>query len=370
MPKRVRIFPQDVEEDQTAQAGAEQLFASAVHDQWADYLSFHRFYLTHFGYVPEVIELQGVNCGKAFKWLETNYGEAFNKQHSYTIYAASGKPKSIERFVFLWEDTMLRFDDGNDKVYCLFLKADEEAIDTLRKGLMKFPVRDDSHLGKIKVLSREGSRVDLVDLKVTKPRLRISDNYNDDFQEVHKTILKRLRKKNDKGIVLLHGKPGTGKTSYIRYLVCSVKKQVIFLPPNMAGALNGPDFMNLLMENPDSILVIEDAESVIIDRERANGSPVSSLLNLSDGLLSDCLNIQVICTFNTDLTRVDEALLRKGRLIARYEFGKLKPAKATELSAKLKKNKSYSEEVLLTEVYNNDMELNLTEKKTHIGFRK
>jgi hypothetical protein len=44
------------------------------------------------------------------------------------------------------------------------------------------------------------------------------------------------------------------------------------------------------------------------------------------------LNLQIICTFNTDLTNVDEALLRKGRLIAKYEFKALAEQKSQALS--------------------------------------
>ena len=160
-------------------------------------------------------------------------------------------------------------------------------------------------------------------LEILKPRLSIEDNYNDDFAEIHQTIIKRLSKKNDKGLVLLHGKPGTGKTSYIRYLISSLKKNVIFLPPNMAGAITNPDLISILIDNPNSIFVIEDAENIVIDRSRNGRSPVSALLNISDGLLSDCLNIQIICSFNTDISRIDSALMRKGRLIAKYEFKEL-----------------------------------------------
>ena len=45
-----------------------------------------------------------------------------------------------------------------------------------------------------------------------------------------------------------------------------------------------------------------------------------NILNISDGLLSDELCIKFICTFNAPLKDIDEALLRKGRLAARYEF--------------------------------------------------
>ena len=94
--------------------------------------------------------------------------------------------------------------------------------------------------------------------------------------------------------ILLIGGPGTGKTSYIRYLITKLKKKVIFLPPDMATALTNPNLIPIFIENPDSIFVIEDAENIVLDRERNGNSSVSALLNISDGLLSDCLNIQII----------------------------------------------------------------------------
>jgi SpoVK/Ycf46/Vps4 family AAA+-type ATPase len=80
------------------------------------------------------------------------------------------------------------------------------------------------------------------------------------------------------------------------------------------------------------VIVIEDAENIIRDRRTSSGSSVSNLLNISDGLLADFLNVQLICTFNSPLTMVDSALMRKGRLIAKYEFGKLCVEKAQALS--------------------------------------
>jgi len=179
-----------------------------------------------------------------------------------------------------------------------------------------------------------------------------------------------LSKKNDKGLVLLHGKPGTGKTSYIRYLITQLKKNVIFLPPNMATALTNPDLIPTLIDNPNSIFVIEDAENIILDREKGGNSSVSALLNLSDGLLSDCLNIQIICSFNTDVSRIDSALLRKGRLIAKYDFQDLAIEKANKLSEKLGYEPNFTSPKSLAEIYNqDDKSFHELRKLNPIGFQ-
>ena len=205
---------------------------------------------------------------------------------------------------------------------------------------------------------------------ISKPKLSIDDNYNDDFKEIHQTIMKRLSKKNDKGLVLLHGRPGTGKTSYVRHLISSINKDVIFLPPNMAGAITNPDLISVLIDNPNSIFVIEGAENIVVDREQDGHSPVTALLNISDGLLSDCLNIQIICSFNTDISKVDSALLRKGRLIAKYEFKELTIDKAQKLSQKLGFTTSFNTPMTLTAIYNQDeKDFQQEKKRNQIGFK-
>jgi len=120
----------------------------------------------------------------------------------------------------------------------------------------------------------------------------------------------------------------------------------------MMNTMANPEFINILVDNPNSVLIIEDAENIIVNRANASHSAVSTLLNVADGLLSDCLNIQIICTFNVPITSVDDALLRKGRLIAKYEFGKLAITKAQALSEKLGYDVTINEEMTLSDIYN------------------
>ncbi|CAF1498033.1 unnamed protein product [Adineta steineri] len=180
--------------------------------------------------------------------------------------------------------------------------------------------------------------------------------YGNDFVSVHEKIIKSLNTLENKGIVLLHGIPGSGKTHYIRYLIHEIQgKTLIYVPPDMAKEISSPDFLPFLMQYPDSILIIEDAENIIKDRNESSfpSQAVANLLNLSDGLLGDAMHQQIVATFNCDLTTIDPALLRKGRLIANYEFNKLDLENSKILSEKLGfGTKNITEPMTLAEIYN------------------
>jgi len=207
-------------------------------------------------------------------------------------------------------------------------------------------------------------------MEIKKTKLDLGMYYEDDFIEVDKTIQERLGTEDDKGIVLLHGLPGTGKTTYLRYLIGRLKKKVLFLSPTVAGSIMNADFMDLLIDNPNSVLLIEDAENIIMDRRISNDSSVSNLLNVSDGLLADFLNVQVICTFNHPLSMVDNALMRKGRLIARYEFGKLGIEKAQRLSHHFGFDTIISRPMTIAEIANQNEKAEVLKERTEvIGFK-
>lgn len=268
----------------------------------------------------------------------------------------------------MYEDLIIHFDERRSKVSYFFSRTEIKEIEQIVNDLAHF-ARKKNDNPEITLLVNSGAGLYTKEMALTKPKLDIASNYNDDFLPIHDIILQRLNQENDKGLVLLHGKPGTGKTNYIRFLATTLKKQVIFLPPDMATAITSPDLIALLMDNCNSILVIEDAEKIIVDREVDGHSPVSALLNLADGLLSDCLNIQIICSFNTNLSKVDKALLRRGRLIAKYEFKELEAHKAQELSNKLGFKTTITQPMTLTAIYNQEEEeFKQVERANAVGF--
>jgi hypothetical protein len=196
----------------------------------------------------------------------------------------------------------------------------------------------------------------------------VSVQYNDDFAAISELIMQRLSEAKSKGIVLLHGLPGTGKTSYIRYIVRQLNKKMIYIPSSQAGRLGDPEFLPFLLRHPDSILIIEDAEEILQERQNGQNGAISNLLNLSDGLLSDCLNIQIICTFNAPIARIDQALLRKGRIIASYNFRPLTKEKANQLLSMLQVPHQTNNEMTLAEIYHLKDRDFVGQPKAKIGF--
>ena len=228
--------------------------------------------------------------------------------------------------------------------------------------------------GKIHLLKSTSYGFETEAFELGKPTIDLDLNYGKDFGKLHKNIVDTIRGNNDNKakLVLLHGLPGTGKTTYLKYLAHELGKKVLFLPPIMAESIVNPDFIPFLMENKDCVLIIEDAEKVIGDRNNSGSSVgVSNLLNLSDGILGDILNIHIIATFNMDKEKIDSALLRKGRLIAEHKFGKLSLEDTQTLLKKLKRKTETTEGLTLAEIYNIDNQQDKSEEdRPTIGFKR
>lgn len=271
----------------------------------------------------------------------------------------------IHRKVLIW----IKYFSQHLNIEFLYDVADQELEgwilrmnDQLRKkfGLSKTPT--------FEVLVKSNNCFDTDEVNTGKITLDLNRHYNDDFKVISERIDRAIASEKS-GLILLYGKSGTGKTTYIKSLITKYdKRDFIFIQNEFVGTLLDPEFISFLLRKRNAILVIEDAEKVITSRENnSENSVVSTILQLTDGLFSDYLNIKVICTFNTSLAKIDTALLRKGRMIAKYEFDKLSLEKTNRLLSSLNAAESIKG-LTIADIYNHE-ELSYADSRPQkIGF--
>jgi hypothetical protein len=326
-------------------------------------------YLHKFNAIPSINYMSRIDGEKAFKMLKEKFGHLIQSVHSYRWYDQQKKDYEFdETFVIMNNRCILEF----DKDYCEILHdgTQDEFIQACTAGMKQFKQRQRRKPLEINLVTSGKNGLQLSGLEIKRTLLNLDLYYEDDFKAVNDVICKRLSRSKDKGLVLLHGLPGTGKTTYLRYMIGKIKKKVLFLSPGVAKDIMSPEFVQLLVNNPDSVLIIEDAESLIMDRRFSSGASVSALLNIADGLMADFLNVQIVCTFNSPLTMVDTALMRQGRLIAKYEFGKLGMAKAQRLSKHFGFDNEITEPMTIAELAHQH-EVKYEPKQVEvIGFRR
>lgn len=335
----------------------------------SDYLDQEIFYFNYFKSIPCKNYIGGIDIEEAFKFISQKYADEIVNVHQSASFNKEKERHELDKIIIIMSSkVMVTLDYSWADIF--FPSKKNEWADRLVRELNNYLLPPKEEDFEMSIISSNARGLVLKKRPLKQTSLDLEMFYNDDFIEVDKMIRERLEKANDKGIVLLHGLPGTGKTTYLRHLIGSLKKKVMFVSPSVAENLMRPDFIDLLIDNPNSILVIEDAENIIMDRRYSSFSSVSNLLNISDGLLSDCLNVQIICTFNNPISLVDPALLRKGRLIARYEFDKLSVEKVQQLSDHLGFDATIMEPMTLAEVSRQNERPEPLRKIEVIGFRR
>lgn len=273
--------------------------------------------------------------------------------------------------------------EGNKKIYSISIYAPSNVENYPLIDFEKFIVLDESPSKVHLFIKNQYGEYTFEPIAVNLPKeLDLELNYGKKFLEVDKKIKERLAEKPN-GLYMFHGIPGTGKTTYIKYLASCVNRDFIYIPTTMIEYFTSdPNCLHTLIQKPNSIIILEDAEKAILKRmgDGMDSSAVSSLLNLSDGILSDILKTSVIVTYNCPKQDIDDALKRKGRLQVEYEFDALSVDDATKLAKKLKFPKKFIEEKItepmsLSDVYNLEKEVEFysKEKKVkeqpRIGFR-
>ena len=147
----------------------------------------------------------------------------------------------------------------------------------------------------------------------------IVKNYNDDLPY---DKIERFVDGDESGICLLHGEPGTGKSTFIKHLIGKhTECNFYYIPSSLMNQVDENELANCLLHSQSkSVYIIEDCEALISDRNKGYNPILPTLLNFSDGIVSGALKPKFILTFNCPISQIDKAVLRKGRLKIKYDF--------------------------------------------------
>ncbi|WP_025272692.1 DUF5925 domain-containing protein [Haloglycomyces albus] len=248
-----------------------------------------------------------------------------------------------------WTLRTMRWKDGSSQV--LITAETEELVKELTEftsevGVVEEPAADAVDMGFWYRSARGPFRSNRT---ITSPAWDdIQENYSASSKEALSSLMKTRSSDVTGRLLLLHGPPGTGKTTALRSLArewsdwCQVDTvldpEAFFTDPSylmdvVVGADQELPFAPPEEQQPRKwrLMIIEDCDELIRgEAKESAGQALSRLLNLTDGLLGQGREILVAITTNERLDRLHPAVVRPGRCLAQIEVGELSKSEASQ----------------------------------------
>ncbi|MFN5325022.1 MAG: AAA family ATPase [Bacteroidota bacterium] len=329
-----------------------------------------RIFLHYTGKIPSVRRIFNINPETVFPALAKAFGVSMDELVVDDMIHIPRKYYRKQRaYMFLTPTLMASWNNFNT-VFELYHdnavdKADFEKAEQIVKehfhygtgpGVVSLFIQD---AGGLRIIEKE-MHLDVPDIDLY---------FNESLTVADKQIMDILSDENKKGVLLLHGGKGTGKTSYLRSIISRTDKKVVLIPADMIFGLGGPSLLPHFMSLPDSIIILEDVDQLLAERQGMGNDFVMNLADFCDGLFSDCVRLKFVLTFSSPLAQIDQSIVRHGRTLYRYEFESLSADRCNKLFEKLGKSITADKAMTLAEVFEQAMQGEAKKEKKRIGFK-
>jgi hypothetical protein len=259
-------------------------------------------------------------------------------------------------------DTMMALDIDNPeapRAYIQIATVKQSSLETLSKLARGILVPDDPKKGYVFALAASMGGYQLSRIGAAGTPLE-RGNYTPEILDKYDHVVADLKAESPCGrLVVMSGIPGGGKTFIARALLADVPNAAfVVVPPHLVKDLGSPELIPALVQAKNYgsdgpiVLVLEDADKVLVNREAGDMAAISSLLNLGDGILGGVIDARILATTNASKLEMDPATRRAGRLCSYMSVNDLDPKHATEILRRLTGKKlSANKRVSLAQVY-------------------
>lgn len=258
--------------------------------------------------------------------------------------AVRKKGEHPSKVAWAWETgaIVVEYYSGDDEISVWAMATEEKLVQRVIDLVRRY-VAPPKPRGKVYIIGMGPMGPEFYSLGVASVPMERS-NYEPQTLKAYDKVVDELKAPSPQGrLAIFDGPPGTGKTYLIRAILDACEDAMfVFVLPNMMDALASPALIPLLIRRKESrmsdgpiVFILEDGDNVLTPRGKENLSLISTLLNMTSGILGSMLDIRAIATTNSPKSDIDPALMRPGRLSQHVTVGPLNPAHSQKVIARL-----------------------------------
>lgn len=236
-------------------------------------------------------------------------------------------------------------------IYYKIIKSND--VDTIINDISSFIVDyqdgDTEQKFNILTIGAEGLQLDPIDT-LNADYENIEMYYNDDIIKESKKITKSIKSTN-KGLTVIYGERGVGKTTLMSYMLSQIERICIFVPSNVIDIVNSHEFKSFIKRYKNSIIIIDDCEIFFMNPIIKQNLFSNNLVQMVDGVSSDMDNLHIVTILNTiNISDIDQSLLECNNYIGSLNITKLSKDTVDELCVHLNQKNKLNRDARLVDI--------------------